>query len=156
MEKEKLYNQFLKKIEDCEGCGMRNFGEPVFCGNFMQEMMIIGYEPESHNVHIDSKVVAKTSSLLSLYENEIKYGAYITYIYRCSLHVHGDLNDDARQRCKGFLKEEYSIISPKYVIIYDERVIDEICDDPEAVKAAADYPVESTIFGHKTKIYFIK
>ncbi len=156
MDKEKKYFNFLRKLEDCMGCEMRNFGSPVFSGNHMQEMMIIGYEPESHNVHISSELITKTSSLLTLYEKEIKYGAYITYLYRCSLQVHGKMRDEGKKNCKKFLKEELLIIQPKYVIIYDERVIEGICDEPKEITEAKEYPCKSKIFGFETLIYFIK
>lgn len=155
MNKEELYLKFMKKMEDCQGCPMRNFGSPVFSGHHMQEMMMIGYEPESHNVHINSDIVSKASKLLTLYENEVKYGAYITYLYRCSLYVHGKLSEEGKANCERFLKEEIGIIRPKYVIMYDKRVIEKICDNPETVLNASQYPVAASVLGISTRIYYI-
>lgn len=156
MDKEKLFIKFLKKMEDCEGCTMRNYGEPVFSGNVMQEIMIIGYEPESHNFSIDSRLVAKTASLLSLYETEVKYGAYITYLYRCSLIIHGELTSEAKRRCRMYLEEEIEIIQPKFIIVYDKRVINELFENPDAVLSAAEYPVEAKLFDRIVKVYYIQ
>ncbi|MDD3804101.1 MAG: hypothetical protein PHW02_06955 [bacterium] len=156
MDKEKLFSKFLKKMEDCEGCTMRNYGEPVFSGNVLQEIMIIGYEPESHNFSIDSRLVAKTASLLSLYETEVKYGAYITYLYRCSLIIHGELTSEAKRRCRCYLEEETDIIKPKYVIVYDKRVISELFENPSSILNAKDYPVEAKLFGRTVKVYYIQ
>ena len=155
MKKEKEFELFLKKMEDCEGCEMRNYGMPVFSGNILQEMMIIGYEPESHNLSVDSKLIAKASSLLSLYETEVKYGAYITYIYRCSLIIHGDLTPNAKQRCMNYLKEEIALVDPKYIIVYDDRVLRELFDNPDEILKAGEYPVDANLFGKPVKLYFI-
>lgn len=155
MKKEKEFELFLKKMEDCEGCEMRNYGMPVFSGNILQEMMIIGYEPESHNLSVDSKLIAKASSLLSLYETEVKYGAYITYIYRCSLIIHGDLTPAAKERCVNYLKEEISLVEPKFIIVYDERVVREIFDDPDTILASKEFPIDAVLLGRKVKLYFI-
>lgn len=135
---------------------MRNYGEPVFSGNVLQEIMIIGYEPESHNFSIDSRLVAKTASLLSLYETEVKYGAYITYLYRCSLIIHGELTSEAKRRCRCYLEEETDIIKPKYVIVYDKRVISELFENPSSILNAKDYPVEAKLFGRTVKVYYIQ
>lgn len=156
MNKEKLFLKFLKKMEDCEGCTMRNYGEPVFSGNVMQEIMIIGYEPESHNFSIDSRLVAKTASLLSLYETEVKYGAYITYLYRCSLIIHGELTSEAKRRCRRYLEEETEIIQPKFVIVYDKRVINEIFENPDAIINAKEFPADAVLFGRSVKVYYIQ
>lgn len=143
-------------MEDCEGCTMRNYGEPVFSGNVMQEIMIIGYEPESHNFSIDSRLVAKTASLLSLYETEVKYGAYITYLYRCSLIIHGELTSEAKRRCRRYLEEETEIIQPKFVIVYDKRVINEIFENPDAIINAKEFPADAVLFGRSVKVYYIQ
>lgn len=143
-------------MEDCEGCTMRNYGEPVFSGNVMQEIMIIGYEPESHNFSIDSRLVAKTASLLSLYETEVKYGAYITYLYRCSLIIHGELTSEAKRKCRSFLEEEIEIIQPKYVIVYDKRVINELFENPDSIIASKEYPIECKFFARTVKVYYIQ
>jgi len=156
LNKEKLFLKFLKKMEDCEGCTMRNYGEPVFSGNVMQEIMIIGYEPESHNFSIDSRLVAKTASLLSLYETEVKYGAYITYLYRCSLIIHGELTSEAKRRCRRYLEEETEIIQPKFVIVYDKRVINEIFENPDAIINAKEFPADAVLFGRSVKVYYIQ
>jgi uracil-DNA glycosylase len=156
LDKEKQFLKFLKKMEDCEGCTMRNYGEPVFSGNVMQEIMIIGFEPESHNFTIDSRLVAKAASLLSLYETEVKYGAYITYLYRCSLIIHGELTSEAKRRCRRYLVEEVGIIMPKYVIIYDKRVISELFENSDEIINASDYPVEAKLFDRTVKVYFIQ
>ncbi len=156
VDREIKFKKFLKKMEDCEGCPMRSYGEPVFSGNILQEIMIIGYEPESHNFSIDSKLVAKASSLLTLYETEVKYGAYITYLYRCSLIIHGELTDEAKKRCKRYLEEEFEIVKPKYLIIYDERVLKELVENYESIINSEVQPVESKVFDRKVKIYFIR
>ncbi len=156
MKKEEAFSRLMEELDDCMGCPMRNFGTPVFSGNYMQEMMIIGYEPESHNVNINSDIVAKASKLLTLYENKVKYGAYITYLYRCSLHVHGEISDEGKENCEKFLKEEFNIIQPAFVLTYDERVIRKICDNPDKILYAKEYPVKASIFGLQTNIYYIK
>ena len=156
MDKEKLFLRFLKKMEDCEGCIMRNYGEPVFSGNVMQEIMIIGYEPESHNLTINSHLIAKAASLLSLYETEVKYGAYITYLYRCSLIIHGELTIEAKRKCRMYLEEEVGIILPKFVILYDKRVISELFENPELIINASQYPIEAKVFDRVVKLYYIQ
>lgn len=156
MDRESQFKLFLKKMEDCEGCEMRSYGEPVFSGNILQEIMIIGYEPESHNFKIDSKLISKAANLLTLYETEVKYGAYITYVYRCSLIIHGELTENARKRCKRYLREEFDIVKPKYLIIYDERVLKELIDDYQKVIDFDKQPIECEIFDRRVKVYFLK
>ncbi|MFO8062921.1 MAG: hypothetical protein R6U31_08375 [bacterium] len=156
MDKKKAYEEFLKKMEDCAGCTMRGYGEPVFNGNYNQEIMIIGFEPESHNVEINSSMIAKASKLLTLYQEEVKYGAYITYVHRCSLYVHGEISEEGKENCIRLLREEIEIVRPKYMIIFDERVIDAICDNADLVKNAEEYPVETTVFSNKVKLYYLK
>jgi len=55
-----------------------------------------------------------------------------------------------------YLEEEVGIILPKFVILYDKRVISELFENPELIINASQYPIEAKVFDRVVKLYYIQ
>ncbi len=148
--KEELLRKLQKELENCKGCNLEGKGYPVFSGDVNQEIMVIGYKPTEEDIDLLSheKTMAIITQILSKLEDVKEWGAYVTYLLRCFVPDEY-YTDEIKEICREYLKKEIEIVSPLYVVLVGNNVINELVGDKKF------FGEEGKVLGHKCKIYTV-